>query len=292
MWRNRHPYYSAEGGGGGGADPAGKAGDTPAPGGKAPAGAAGGTSGIGDWFSGLSEGHRNDPTIGKFAGRPLDDLVTAHLNATKLIGVQPDQIVRLDEAQKDPIALLRRLGAPDKADGYKLTPPEGVPEHLATGENLGWFQGVAAEAGLLPAQAEKLYSAYVARNVEVQKAAEAAVAKAQDTLQREWGQAYDENIKAASSAARTLGLTAKLNDAGLGADPDVIKALVGINKLLAGRGDDAPGSTVHSTLPPAEARAKGKDLLRQAGEAHKAGRVEEAKRLSGEAQRYYAMAAA
>lgn len=292
MWRNRHPYYNAEGGGGGGADPAGTAGNTPAPGGEAPAGAAGGTPGIGDWFSGLSEGHRNDPTIGKFAGRPLDDLVTAHLNATKLIGVQPDQIVRLDEAQKDPTALLRRLGAPEKADGYKLTPPEGVPEHLATGENLGWFQGVAAEAGLLPAQAEKLYSAYVARNVEVQKAAEAAVAKAQDTLQREWGQAYDENIKAASSAARTLGLTAKLNDAGLGADPDVIKALVGINKMLAGRGDDAPGSTVHSTLPPAEARAKGKDLLRQAGEAHKAGRVEEAKRLSGEAQRYYAMAAA
>lgn len=292
MWRNRHPYFNAEGGGGGGADASGKAADAAAAGAASPADGAGGAAAEG-WFGKLPEGYRNDPSIAKFAGRPLDDLVAAYVNASKLIGVQPENLLRLDEAAKDPMAVLRKLGAPEKVDGYKLTPPEGVPAHLASGDNLEWFKGIAAEAGLLPGQAEKLYSAYVAKNVEVQKFADAAVDKAQETLQREWGAAYDANIKAASAAARTLGLTEKLNTAGLGADPGVIKVLVEVNKLLAGRGDDAPAGRVDGgTLPPIEARAKGKELTRQAHAAHSAGNREEAARLTREAAKYYAMAAA
>lgn len=293
MWRNRHPYFNAEGGGSGGSDDAGKATDPAAAGGGASADGAGGAAAAEGWFGKLPEGYRNDPSVAKFAGRPLDDLVASYVNAAKLIGVQPENVLRLDEAAKDPAAVLRRLGAPEKPDGYKLAPPEGVPEHLASGENLNWFKTIAAEAGLLPGQAEKLYTAYVAKNVEVQKALDGAIDAARDTLQREWGAAYEGNIKAASAAARALGLTEKLNDAGLGADPAVVKALVEVNRLLAGRGDDAPGGRAEGgTLPPNEARAKGKELTRQAHKAHQDGNREEAARLRNEASRYYKMAAA
>ena len=291
---NIRPYVTlvrnAEGGDGGSSDPA-----PVADGGAAPAGGDGAGGGSpapgGGWFSALPDALRSNPSVAKFADQGPDALAHAYANAAKLIGVSPDQVVRLDEARNDIPGLLRKLGAPEAPDGYQFKAPEGVPEHLAAGENLDWFRDQAAKVGLLPQQAEALYTSFIERNVEAQKAVDKHVDQARDALQREWGQAFDTNISAASRAARSLGLTEALNAAGLGADPNVIKALVRVDAALGGGGEGAgPSAGGVAPLAPADAAVRARDLQRQALEAHNSGRRADADRLRREAERYYKMA--
>lgn len=291
---NIRPYVTlvrnAEGGDGGSTNPAPVAdGSTP------PAGGDGAGSGNpapgGGWFTALPEDLRANPSVAKFADQGPEALAHAYANAAKLIGVSPDQVIRLEEARGDIPGLLRKLGAPEAPDGYEFKAPEGVPEHLAAGENLTWFREQAAKIGLLPQQAEALYTSFVERNIEAQKQVEQYVDQARDTLQREWGQAFDSNIAAASRAARTLGLTEALNQAGLGADPNVIKALVRVDRALGGAGEGAgPAAGSVTPLAPADASAKARALQGQALEAFRNGNRAEADRLRQEASRYYAMA--
>lgn len=300
MWWNRIAY-NAEGGDGGSAsgasaDPAatgaGASTGNPAGGGEGGAAGASGTASAADkgWFETLDPAIRADPSIGKFAGQDVTELAKAYVSASKFIGSDPGDLVKVSEVSKDPAALLRRLGAPEKPDGYALKAPDGAPEHLAAGENLDWFKAQAAEIGLLPGQAEKLYQSFVTRSVEIEKAANAASEKAVDALRLEFGQAFDQEVGYARAAATTLGIKDELNAAGLGASPAVVKALAKVGRML-GEGASPGGSDpAGGYLPPATAAAKAKALTREALTLHRAGNKEAAQAKRDEAARYYKMA--
>lgn len=238
------------------------------------------------WFDSLPESLRTNENIAKFRGGKLEDFATAYLNAVKLIGVQPDKVLRLDQAQ--PMEVLRRLGAPEKPDAYELKAPEGAPVELTTGEGLEWYRRVAAEAGLLPDQAQKVYEAYLNRVLELEQQAQAQIKEAETALRMKWGPAYDQNINLAKAAVNALGIQEAVASSGLGASPAFIEAMVRVGQAMF-RGETGPGAVSNAPLPPADAKAEGKRILEQALAAYNAGRYEEARALQKKAAEYFKM---
>lgn len=237
------------------------------------------------WFDQLPEGLRSNESVAKFRGAKLEDFVTAYTNAVRLIGAPPEQIVRLDKA--DRAEVLRRLGAPESPDKYEIKPPEGVPPEVALGDALPWYKEVAAKAGLLPEQAQAIYEAYVNRVVEVQQQAQESVKEAEVSLRIEWGPAYETNIQAARQAVQALGIQREVADAGLGANVAFIQAMAKVGKALF-KPEDGPSGGL-APLAPSDAKAEGRRLLEQALRAYSEGRVEESRALQKKASEFFKM---
>lgn len=237
------------------------------------------------WFDQLPDNIRADESVAKFRGSKLEDFVAAYTNAVKLIGAPPEQVVRLDKA--DRAEVLRRLGAPESPDKYDIKPPEGVPAEVALGEALPWYKEVAAKAGLLPEQAQAIYEAYIGRVMEVQQQAQQAVKEAETSLRMEWGPAYETNIQAARQAVQALGIQQEVADAGLGANPAFIQALAKVGKAMF-RPEEGPSGGI-APLAPADAKAEGRRLIEQAMRAFNEGRVEESRALQKRASEFFKM---
>lgn len=231
-----------------------------------------------EWWQALPESLRADPNIAKFRDGRLEDFAEAYRNAVKLIGASPDQVIKV--GADDRMTALRKLGAPEKPDAYQFTPPEGVPEELALGGALDWYREVAAKAGLLPEQAQAVYEAYVRKTAEMREAFIENVRQAEASLRLEWGPQYDGNIAAAKKAVAALGLQEVVAEAGLGANPAFIKAMVAVAKAMY-PAETGPTGGQGPVLPvdPVEARAEAKRLMEQAFQAYRAGRREESAAL-------------
>jgi hypothetical protein len=236
-----------------------------------------------EWYDRLPETLRNDPSVAKYAGKTLEEFVNSHRDLAKFVGVPADDIARLSALRQAGLDALLKLGAGDKPEVFKLTPPEGTPEHLATGENLEWFKELAVEARLLPAQAEKLYQRFVERNVELQKAADDMVVQATKTLKEKHGQAFDQLVKDAGRGADFLGLRDVLNEAGLGANPVVVEAMARVATLFKEGTNPAGALPAAGALSPAQAEGRAVELTHKALQAWTRGDRAEAERLSREA---------
>lgn len=225
--------------------------------------------------------------VGKFAGKPVSDLAAAYAHAESLIGSDPTQLVKVDEAAKaDPSGLLRRLGLPDTPDAYKF---EGLPDGALSEDDLKIYAKMAHEAGLLPAQADKLIKATAALAQERVKQAEAALearANAQiDELKKTYGREFDDIVKSAKQAAKELDLVDVLSDAGLGTHPKVISALAKIGKLFAEAG--GPAAAAARAVGPHEAAEMARNLKRQQLAAVMAGDNAKADSLQAEIDALY-----
>ena len=86
---------------------------------------------------------------------------------------------------------MRRLGAPESADGYDFHVPADIGEGAYSEDSARWFRDVAHQASLTKAQARTLHDAYVGEMVRAEQEAAAAADRAEaafDTkLRREWG---------------------------------------------------------------------------------------------------------
>ncbi len=247
----------------------------------------------------LPEDLRAHPSLAKVSD--LEGMARSLVHAQGMIGRDPDRLVELPDAddRDGRVAVLRKLGAPEKPEGYEFKVPEGTPDPLridAEDGIGGKFATWAHEERLLPEQAQGLYERFVGEMKSISEAQEAqAEARAEENvrkLQSEFGQAFDAKIAAANFGIDKLGgedLRKKLNAADLGTDPDVMRAFARAGEMLAedeggdvgGRGAFGGGTT------PDEARAKGNELLRQAmNETNPA----EQRRLNAKAQEWFAMA--
>lgn len=271
-WNDAIPMEADGAGGGGAADGGagvadGAGADGAAAGGVAGGAAGGGTAATGggkaatDFFSGLDEKVRSDPGLAKFAGKSVNDLAVAYLNAQKLIGKDTSGLIDPAAFKDNVQGLMQALGAPDNPDKYDFKDLDIPPESpLAGDEAQQFFKASAREAGLLPAQARALFTAYAKQFAAQEKAAAEAAEKNIMSLKLDWGQDYEEQAKFAKSAASALGIRDVLNNAGLGSDPAVVKALAKIGRMLGEPG--APGTGL-GNMSPESAQAKADDMTRQ-----------------------------
>lgn len=256
-------------GGGGGAptDPGGAPGGQPNP---APT-----PQGI-DWdafVKTLPEDLRQDASL-----QPIKDpvsLVKSYVSAQKMIGKDKIQIPDAKHAtEEDWMRVFRKLGAPEKPEDFKFKMPDGAKEEEFDAAFLQSLKEAAVKSGVLPHQFEKLFGAYYgyAKGKHDTSMASLEKTRGEDlkTLQTDWGQAFDTNVKKANVALRELVKNGedrqRLIDDGLGSHPVILKILAGASKLMKEDTFISHGEAVGSGLTPAEALEKARSI--QADSSH------------------------
>lgn len=249
----------------------------------------------------LPDDLKADPIIGKYSKGGIEGLARSLVASQRMIGKDPNKLVELPDTvdQKFVTSLAGRLGLPADVKNYKL---EGVKDAPAwTAPTTPFAQAMVSSAhkhGILPSQFQGFFNDVVPLLAGAEKEQSSALAK-QETdnlaaLDREWGQAKDQKLGQANNAVTKLDPSGKLREelirTGLDTSPVVLNALARVGEMLGedNAGSDAPGGGDFSgtRLPPAEAAARGKELLSQSMNSKNPA---ERRRLNQEAQKFFAM---
>lgn len=233
----------------------------------------------------------------------IEQIVRSNISAQALIGTDPNELVKLPPADKvtaeQRMDLMKRVGLPVKPEAWTLKSPEGTPKGFEADAPLGkWLQETSAKLGIFPDQMQAVYEGFVKQAGEWQTAAQTKAAGEAKTnvegLQREYGKGFDDAIKYAGYAVKTLSggngdLKAKLEGAGLATDPVLFKAMEKVGRLLAegSSGGDKPDFNGGQT--PSAIKAEADKLLRAAVQVMDTN-PREARRLNEEAQKILAKA--
>ncbi len=171
---------------------------------------------MGHWNEALPEAMRADPTLKDIPS--IEVLAKNYIETKAFVGnaIRPPSDGASPEARKEFLAKLQKhapelvpfsedpaaqemlwakLGKPESADKYSFKPPEGVDLPL---EGL---RATALEAGLTQKQFEKLASSAVST---LQKQTQAHK-EDNESLRKEWGQAYEAKLLDAAAAANKVG---------------------------------------------------------------------------------------
>lgn len=184
-----------------------------------------------DWLAPFDEDVRSAIAAKGYKG--VSDLGRGWLAASKLVGVDPSQIVKLPGKDADAAAwdaVYARLGRPEKPEGYSL------PDALAKDPVAAEFRTAAHAAGLTPKQAEGLLAWYTGTTDklggQMAEQAQAAQTKRLDALQREVGpQAWPAFIEEAQRAGRAL-VPERHKDPATGAEMTREQILVKLDQAL------------------------------------------------------------
>jgi hypothetical protein len=185
------------------------------------------------WRETLPEDIRSDATLGKYSD--INNLARAHIELQKKFG-QKGIFKPGPNASAEEIKSFREsLGIPTEVTKYDLGKFDGVEVPQPVQE---WAKKVGADNGIEPAAMNKVISDWMkvdATNKATEKAqADQKTTQNLNTLKKEWGDAYDGNLKKANFAAEKMGgkdFVAALVEAGIHNDPRVIKAFVEGSKL-------------------------------------------------------------
>lgn len=185
-----------------------------------------------DWRSSLPEEIREAPSLLKY--KDLSGLANAYLSAEKMISSKHLPVPETDDEYNK---VYSALGRPETADGYQFGLPEGLQADWIK-ENIdeNWekqFKEEAHRLGLSAKQATSLRDKFIkdaytstAHNKET---SEAYTKEANALLRKEWGNAYDNRVKAASlvvELADSSGSFGKfLKESGLSTHPEMVRFL-------------------------------------------------------------------
>ena len=193
----------------------------------------------GDWRTSLPEDLREHPSLRKYSS--IDQLAKGYVHAESMIGRDK---VPLPKDENDKEALDRvytALGRPESPDKYQVERPQNLPPDQYDEDGEKFLRKFAHENGWNQRQFQNAYKAYLERAMQQQSTwQQSQVADRQEgerSLRREWGQAYDGEIQKAQIVAKDYLSDAaiqKLERAGLGNDPDIIKSLAKIGKDVVG----------------------------------------------------------
>lgn len=203
------------------------------------------------------EALRQDPTISGYAD--LDSLAKSHVSLQKMLGAK-DRLLQLpgeDATEEQRNEFWSKLGRPDAPDGYSLADPEGLPEGSpgVNEELVNGFRAKAHEAGLTSAQANELYSWFRQTEAgalsQMTEQREAQAAEARQTLQREWGAAFEDKLAAAESvlADQPEEFTEFLKTSGLNNHPHMVRLLAQLAEASQEDGPRAGGASGGKMTP-------------------------------------------
>lgn len=220
------------------------------------------------FFASLPDELKAEPSVQLFKGKGINDVLTSHVNAQRMIG--GDKVVIPAGKNDTPEAweaLYSKLGRPAKPDDYKLerpTPPDGL-KYNEQGEKA--FREFAHSIGLTPKQASGIYDLYnktmidsYAGNVEADRAFRAEAEKA---LRAEWGNKYDSNVNMAKRVLETFGgkpeavtqFVEKFGD-----DPVAIRVLANLGSVI-GEANFVKGTSAEYLAAPEKAMKAAHDIM-------------------------------
>lgn len=202
-----------------------------------------------NWRDSLSSDIKDNESLAKFT--EIDALAKSYINAEKMIG-KDKIVIPTDEAQWN--EAYAKLGRPSDPEGYEIKPMEGFD---VNDDALGFFKGLFHTAGLNQSQAEKLFNGFSGHILESMKGSDdeimSQMKQEDEVIRKEWGEAYESNVKLANRAAEEFGgedFVKFLSDSGYQQHPQMLKFLSKIGQmndednLHDGNGD--PGMTPDS----------------------------------------------
>lgn len=181
------------------------------------------------WYSGLPDDLKSEKTLLRHAN--VEDAMRALVGAEKRLGVPADQLVRLPTKPEEQAELYRKLGAPETADGYQITLPDGATDDDKAAAKS--FAEYMHKHGPFPPD---FVNAALGWNNAQTEAAQAALAEAQAArqaegialLKSELKGSYDPDMKAVGKLLNDLGgpeLAEELNLSGHGDNPRLMLLL-------------------------------------------------------------------
>jgi len=230
-----------------------------------------------NWYDGLSDDLKNNPTVQKYKSQ--DEMVKGHLELQKLLG---NDKVALPKDENDTVAieaLHRALGVPVEAKDYDLPAPDPIEGMEAVTFGTDEFKALAHKHNLTPAQAAGIQTDYVEMLTGIKTKAEAdylaVVTQSKTDLNKEWGLAYDQKVKLAQSVMNKFAGSKENFDyinAKIGADPIALKFLAEVGgQFSEGSLGEMGEFTSKFTKTPAEAKIEYETIMSDANDDYWAG---------------------
>lgn len=222
------------------------------------------------WFSGFENQELRGYTEQK-GFKSAEEVVKSYRDLHAIHGVPAERIIKLPEDLNAPKALddvYKRLGRPEKSDGYEIQIPDGAQPDFAN-----WAKETFHGLGLSKAQGENLSKVWNERigqmNAKFVEDQKVAVAQQIETLKTKWGAAFEQNTAKVNALAEKLGVKTE--------EMDAMAAAVGVdrlNEMLHGfmeklgvkigeddiKGVGSAGSGFNTILSPEAAQSKINEL--------------------------------
>lgn len=186
-----------------------------------------------EWFNGLPDDLKSEPTLTRFRDKPFVDVVKFGLEARKAIGVDPSTIIRKPGADATPeqiTAYHRSLGVPEKPEDYDIK-SLNLPDSVKRAEDVEKpFLAVAHKFGMTPDAVKGVIEWFydLGTTFEKDQRVKLEGVKASNTqlIREQWGGNADRrqaqiNNFASSNDPEGKAL-AKLKAFGLDHDPDIV----------------------------------------------------------------------
>lgn len=294
-WRERLKYDQAggagDGGGGSGGQGGGQGGGNGSGGGDPLFGNSGGSGGGGQnggqggegggnqnaggnqhqpytlpdkWQERLPDNLKKIGNLGNFT--TLEDILTSYQSAQSMIGADKIVVPSKSTTPEQWKEIDRKLGVPEKLEDYKYD----LADKDADTEFHDKFKELAHSLGIRPAQAKGMADWFNKLNKEATDSETAAINQRVQAdmqgLQKEWGQAWDENIlmaKAAMNEWMDPKTQEMIRASGLGKNANFLRFLqkagstLSEDKIHGGGG----GGGKNGRLSPAEAAAEIKTIM-------------------------------
>ena len=208
-----------------------------------------------NWYESFeSEEIKNAPSLRNF--KSMEGLVKSFLSAQRMVGKSPHAVIIPDDnaTEEERNEFFTKIGRPESPDEYDIKPPENLNDIGLewNEESAKAFANKAHELGLTNKQAQDLVNWHNEITVSSLKSADEQIGmeyeKATQELKKEWGNAYESNVKLVDTFIGKLGLSELVINKGLANDPTFIKAMRGIamktseDKFIEGDIHDTPSN--------------------------------------------------
>ena len=219
-----------------------------------------------DWRDSIPEDIKNDPSLADI--KDVGGLAKSFVHAQHMIGSDKVVIPSREASQEELDNFYNKLGRPETSDGYE-TPKENMPEVPLDDQMQVRFFEEAHRIGLNKQQAAALmrWQAQETHNSieKIDSDGELALLRATETMQKEFGKAYEQNLNMAKNAAKEFGgeaLVELLDTTGLGNEPAIIRAFANIGKAISNDEIVGGGGRQGFMMSPAEAKQQITNLKR------------------------------
>jgi len=215
----------------------------------------GGDGGANPWYvdAGFSEDVVNTDGMSDYLSRfkSAEEAVKSGYEARKKLGNATEGMVKVpgeDASEEEKAAFREAVGVPESPDKYSWKPPEGMEvDQEIFQDRLGKLH----EAGLSDAQVSQamdLYAEEITRMNEDFQNHQAEIAKeTEDSLRKEWGEKYDDNIKEARAVAEKYGVIEAMKETGMINQLGVIKMLHEVSRSTREDGIDSGGGNMSAS---------------------------------------------
>lgn len=186
-------------------------------------------------------------------------LAKSYANAQKMVGADKVALPGKNATKDEITAFHAKIGCPETPDKYTFKTPEKMPEGINFNpDSFKAFQQFSHELGLSDKQNAALHAWHMNNLQEGVKAQDQAAVTAQaetvKTLQKEWGAAYDQELRIAQRAADLVpGGREIFVKAGVADNAEMLKVLAWFGHKM---GEDTLGNDKNNLIIPTDAIVK------------------------------------